>query len=274
MEKNIDKLNAEFWNELCGNALARHLGISDHSIESLQKFDKYYLDYYPYLLQEVPLKEFAGKKVLEIGLGYGTLGQQIVEAGACYTGLDVAKGPVRMMLHRLALQNLHGTVLRGSILDSPFGREEFDAVVSIGCYHHTGDVRRCVDETYRILKRGGKAYIMLYNQFSFRQWRNWPKQTLLCLFTTWGIMKKKNSVINDEMRRSYDADSHEVAAPETSFHSIHELGTMFSRYSSARFSKQNCDHLILFHRLTIQREYLLSSLGKYLGLDIYVTATK
>src|SRR5208337_2811154 len=187
MEKNIDKLNAEFWNELCGSSLARHLGIRDHSIESLQRFDEAYLGFYPYLLEEVPLKGVSGKKVLEIGLGYGTLGQKLVEAGAHYIGLDVAEGPARMMLHRLAIQNLPGTALRASILDSPFAKEEFDIVISIGCYHHTGDVKRCIDETYRILKCGGDAYIMLYNQFSFRQWRKWPMQTFFSFLNTYGI---------------------------------------------------------------------------------------
>ncbi len=273
MGKNIDKLNAEFWNELCGSALARQLGITDHSMESLRRFDDFYLGFYPYLLEEVPLREVSGKKVLEIGLGYGTLGQKIVEAGAQYTGLDVAEGPVRMMLHRLAIQNLPGAALRASILDSPFADETFDAVISIGCYHHTGDVKRCIDETYRLLKNGGEAYIMLYNQFSLRQWKNWPMQTLLCLFNTPDMMKK-TMTIDEIKRKSYDADSRGIAAPEVSFHSIHELRASFSRFSSVRFSKQNCDNLHLFYRFNIPRKYLLSTLGKFLGLDIYINATK
>ena len=34
------------------------------------------------------------KRALEIGLGYGSLSQKMAEAGAGYTGLDIAAGPV------------------------------------------------------------------------------------------------------------------------------------------------------------------------------------
>ena len=37
-----------------------------------------------------------GKKVLEVGLGYGSVAQRIAENGAVYTGLDIAEGPVEM----------------------------------------------------------------------------------------------------------------------------------------------------------------------------------
>lgn len=82
MISDIDKANAEFWNELCGSYMAKELGIEDHSIESLRRFDQAYLDYYPYLLRHVRPERMNGKKVLETGLGYGTLGQEIVENGA------------------------------------------------------------------------------------------------------------------------------------------------------------------------------------------------
>ena len=166
---DIDKANEEFWNELCGSGLAQHLGIKDHGIKSLKQFDRSYLEFYPYLLKHVPVGEMAGKKVLEVGLGYGTLGQKIVDAGADYTGLDIADGPVNMMNHRLQMQGLPGRAIKGSILQSGLPAESFDYVVSIGCFHHTGNIQRCVNETWRLLKPEGTAFIMLYNQFSCRQ---------------------------------------------------------------------------------------------------------
>jgi hypothetical protein len=45
----IDAGNAQFWDELCGSALARQLGIDDASQESLSRFDAAYLALYPYL---------------------------------------------------------------------------------------------------------------------------------------------------------------------------------------------------------------------------------
>src|SRR5215218_741038 len=100
-QHRLDEANARFWNELCGTGLAKHLGITDHAEASLRRFDDAYFGMYPYLLPTVRPQEMAGKAVLEIGLGYGSLSQKLAEAGADYTGMDIAAGPVRMVTDRL-----------------------------------------------------------------------------------------------------------------------------------------------------------------------------
>src|SRR4051812_1238283 len=93
---DIDSANASFWDELCGTSLAKALGVTDSSARSLQKFDDWYMDFYPYLEVHIPFDNFAEKDVLEVGLGYGTVSQKIAASGARYTGLDIAAGPVAM----------------------------------------------------------------------------------------------------------------------------------------------------------------------------------
>src|SRR5579862_4718273 len=126
---SLDAANIAYWDELCGSRLARSLGISDASAESLDKFDHWYFDFYPYLLEEIPVAEFAGRDVLEIGLGYGSLSQKIAQGGARYFGLDIAPGPVEMVRHRLHQTGLSGDVKQGSILDPPFPDDSFDRIV-------------------------------------------------------------------------------------------------------------------------------------------------
>ena len=79
---DVDGRNRRFWDELCGSGLARHLGITSDDPGSLQRFDAEYFKIYPYLEQYVPADKLRGKKVLEIGLGYGTMGGGGVPAGA------------------------------------------------------------------------------------------------------------------------------------------------------------------------------------------------
>src|SRR2546428_4429000 len=165
----LDRKNAEFWDEICGSERARSLGIRDVSPENLQRFDEAYLQYYPYLERYIFPGNLPGKRVLEIGLGYGTLGQVLASKGCRYHGLDIAKNPVTLMNYRFALQGLQGDLRVGSVLDLPYKEAAFDYVYSIGCLHHTGDLRRAVGEVYRVLAYGGKAVIMLYNRHSFRR---------------------------------------------------------------------------------------------------------
>lgn len=266
MQKEIDEKNIEFWNELCGSGFAKSLGITDHSSESLSKFDEAYLAFYPYLLKRVPVHLMKGKKVLEIGLGYGTLGFKIAESGAQYIGLDIAKKPVDMMNFRLQFYRLHGEAIQGSILDCPLENQSVDCVVSIGCFHHTGNLRRAVNETFRVLRPGGKAYLMVYNQFSYRQWSHWPKETFRAL---WESSKPGTRA----QRSAYDTNSNGAAAPETQFFSIRDLKKIFADFSSVKFRKENCDVIWPFQKI-LSRNSLLPILGKFLGLDIYIQATK
>jgi hypothetical protein len=65
-QTETDVKNAAFWNELCGSGLARSLGITESTPESLRKFDEAYMAMYPYLSRYVTEEELAGKRVLEI----------------------------------------------------------------------------------------------------------------------------------------------------------------------------------------------------------------
>lgn len=144
-QAEITSKNSDFWNELCGTTLARYLGITDSSKESLAKFDNWYFDFYPYLFDHIPFDSLKGKDVLEVGLGYGTVSQRLAESGANYIGLDVAAGPVDMVNHRLDQKGLSGEARQGSILEPPFATDSFDAIVAIGCLHHTGNLKLAID---------------------------------------------------------------------------------------------------------------------------------
>jgi SAM-dependent methyltransferase len=265
----VNHANAKFWDELCGTGFAKAHGIEGRSLDALRRFDQAYFDFYPYLLEHVPAHTMRGQKVLEIGLGYGTLGQKIAESGAEYTGLDIARGPVDMMNHRLAMQGLPGRAIQGSMLDCPMPDASLDCVVSIGCFHHTGSVARCIAESWRVLKPGGRLYIMIYNGLSYRQWIKWPGQTLRLLLSQPGSVQA-----TEAQRAAYDANSAGVAAPETEFISRRQLGALLGRFSAVRMVLENSDPYTLRGRIVFSRETLLSSLGKLCGLDIYARATK
>jgi hypothetical protein len=72
-QSDISSKNSNFWNELCGSQLAKYLGITDSSIESLKKFDDWYFGFYPYLYRHIPFEQLKNREVLEVGLGYGTV---------------------------------------------------------------------------------------------------------------------------------------------------------------------------------------------------------
>ncbi|MCK4624095.1 MAG: class I SAM-dependent methyltransferase [Phycisphaerae bacterium] len=266
-QKDIDVQNRAFWDELCGTSLAKAIGATDHSLESLAKFDRAYLGFYPYL--DSYLRRMSGGKVLEIGLGYGTVAQKLASDGAEYYGLDISSGPVAMVNHRMRLFGLNGKAVVGSALKIPFENESFDAVVTIGCLHHTGSIQKGVDEIYRVLKPRGQALVMLYNKYSLRQW----------LLHPWGLLKEMifgedTSYADEAVRALYDVDTSGEAAPLTELTSKSRIRKLFKDYSGLRCRLENMDDLRVRKRLIAPRPFLLNNVAHLLGLDWYITATK
>jgi SAM-dependent methyltransferase len=270
----LDQQNSSFWNELCGTGAAQRLGITDSSKESLAKFDAWYLDDYPYLLPIVQPGRMKDKKVLEIGLGYGTLGQQIAQAGADYTGMDLAQHPVDHMNLRLRLHGLPGRAIQGSALSMPFPDESFDFLVSIGCMHHTGDLQKCFDETHRVLKPGGSAVLMIYNKFSYMRWRLAPLRTLAEAWRGLFRVGRPVRVESAAQRSRWDADTSGKAAPEVALTSIREARQMLGAFSSVSFSKRNADRFAPRGIPLIPRSWMVPTIGRLLGLDLYIEARK
>jgi ubiquinone/menaquinone biosynthesis C-methylase UbiE len=264
-QAQIDRRNAAFWNELCGSALARQLGITAPSVEALARFDAAYMGMYPYLDRHLPDAKSSGQRLLEIGLGYGTVSQILASRGFDCHGLDIAPGPVEMVRYRLAqlgLDGAEGRVRVGSALDIPHEDDSFDHVVTIGCLHHTGDVPRAVAEVERVLRPGGRALVMVYNRRSFRRMR-----------MAAGRWIRRERLDDEEIRGSYDRNLEGEAAPTTEYTSVAEARRLFAGFSEVRIRRENFDDLSL-GRLAVPRSRLLGWPARLAGLDLYITAIR
>jgi ubiquinone/menaquinone biosynthesis C-methylase UbiE len=122
-----------------------------------------YQSHIPQLLAQIDLQ---GKRTLEIGTGVGTDARKIVELGGIYTGINVDAGSVDMTAKALSVFSVPGEVKLCSATDMSFENESFDVVYSFGVLHHIPEVEKAVAEIQRVLKPGGKLFVMLYNKSS------------------------------------------------------------------------------------------------------------
>lgn len=267
----IDQRNRAFWDELCGSIQARSLGITEITPESLARFDAWYMDFYPYLARYLDGLVVDDRDVLEIGLGFGTVGQILASRGARYRGADIAAGPVAMLRDRLRWLGRpdDGSVVQASVLDLPWEDETFDVVVSIGCLHHTGDLPQAVSEVHRVLAPGGTAFVMLYNAHSFRQLVVGSRERIRARLARGSSAER--------VRAMYDANAAGEAAPHTDFVSRRGARALFSAFSRVDVDIQNFDDLtptLAGHELRVPREWLLGSVARVAGLDLYIHARK
>jgi SAM-dependent methyltransferase len=267
-EPELDDRNAAFWDELCGTNLARTLGISDASEASLARFDAAYFALYPYLVDYFPRPTVQGRRMLEIGLGYGTLGETLARLGADYHGLDIASGPVAMMRARLA--RVPGArpeqVTQGSALELPFDEASFDQVVSIGCLHHTGDLFGAVAECRRVLRPGGRLVMMVYNRRSARRLLLGP------VLTARHRLLPGAPSAEETLRYYYDGHADGGAAPRTDFVSLGELRGLLSGFRDVRIERRGIDRVPLGPTEIPRLGLMRLGLDRLVGLDLYAVA--
>lgn len=266
--------NAAFWDELCGTQFARSLGVTDDSPASLKRFDDWYFMFYPYLFLHIPFEDVRDKDVLEVGLGYGTVAQRLAEAGARYQGLDIAAGPVSMVNHRLRQAGSPGGAQQGSILQAPFPDASFDYVVAIGCLHHTGDLKKAIEECRRVLRPGGKLVFMVYYAYSYRRLFQARKETLRYglreLLGHRGVV----GLSREEERSAYDANSSGQGAPHTDWISKRSLRAYCRDFSGFGAWIENIDNGKPFEKAGPRRELLKTLHPRFWGLDLYAVAVK
>lgn len=270
-QQDVDQRNEEFWNELCGTWLAQRHGLVGRDRETLDAFDRAYFEFYPYLLGYLDRFEIAGRRVLEIGLGYGTLGQEIVRRGAEYYGLDIAVGPIQMMRHRLSMLGMGGEhrIVQGTAAAIPFPDETFDYVYTIGCLHHTGALAESVEEVRRVLAPSGTAVVMLYHADSARQIRHVKLPAALARWPG------RTGPSREDFVRRYDRHSSGAAAPHTDFVSRRDVRHLFRHYSDVRIDTRNFDDQAINGRILIPRKLILGSpLERFFGLDLYIVARR
>jgi len=165
-----------FWDDAsCGEKLyLQGFTKEDYINHSKQR---YFLE--PDILKFGEFARFKGKKTLEIGVGLGADHQQLAEAGAVLTGVDLTPRAIGHTQRRFELLGLKSELQVGDAENLPFPDASFDAVYSWGVLHHSPDTQKAINEVHRVLKPGGFAKIMIYHKYSMIGYMLWLRYALI-----------------------------------------------------------------------------------------------
>jgi len=110
---------------------------------------------------------FRGKQCLDAGTGSGRYAVAMAMHGARVTACDISESGLEVARHRSeGVPNLN--YMFGSVLDLPFANASFDFVCCAGVLHHTPSIPRGLDEIARVLRPGGKMFLLLYGAGGLR----------------------------------------------------------------------------------------------------------
>lgn len=159
----------DFWDRHpCGDmkvgGLEQHRGDYEAFFSD---YDRFRYDTEAHILRCLDGIDFAGREVLEIGLGQGADSEQIIRRGAIWSGLDLTPESIARVRTRLSLRHLpHRSIAQGSVLQIPHENDSFDIVFSHGVLHHVPEILSAQREIHRVLKPDGELIVMLYARWS------------------------------------------------------------------------------------------------------------
>lgn len=207
----------DFWNRAsCGEVYSQGEDVRERY--TAQARTRYQLE--PYILPFAEFELTRGKDALEIGVGMGADHQKLAEAGpSSLHGVDLTERAIEHTSTRLAAFGLQSTLALANAEALPFADDSFDYIYSWGVIHHSPNTEQAVREIYRVLRKGGRAKIMIYHRYSMVGYMLWTKYALLAA-RPWTSL--------DVIYRDH------LESPGTKAYTVREASAMFSRFKIHR----------------------------------------
>ena len=99
-------------------------------------------------------------RFLELAIGTGLIGLPYIIAGDDYVGVDISRAMMRQIPAKLKASAPPALAQADITRALPFADGSFDIVQAVRVFHLLGDWRRCISESRRVLKPGGRLVIV------------------------------------------------------------------------------------------------------------------
>jgi SAM-dependent methyltransferase len=176
----------------------------------------------PFIPAFAEFPRWAGKRVLEIGVGQGTDFVRFARAGANCTGVDLTDAAISLVRRRLKQENLDATLVQADAEKLPFSDRSFDLVYSWGVLHHMPSPSKALAEARRVLAPSGEARIMLYSR------RSW---TALWCWARYALARGRPFHSFSEILAEH------MESPGTKAYTVRELRALFAEWHDVTYTR-------------------------------------
>jgi SAM-dependent methyltransferase len=116
------------------------------------------------------LRQSPRLSALDIGVGGGRHVRLLCELGFDTCGVDISAEGLKQTEGLLARLGFTATLKPAAMTELPFESSSFDVVISYGVFNYgtAADMRQAIAEVHRVLKPGGRAFVVLRTTDDFR----------------------------------------------------------------------------------------------------------
>ena len=109
--------------------------------------------------------DLKGKKILDIGAGWGGFLMEGASRGYTISGIEIDKVKIEGARREAADRGLEINIVQAAAEKMPFADASFDFINAGEMIEHVRDPKKVLGEIHRVLRPGGKAYISVHNRF-------------------------------------------------------------------------------------------------------------
>ncbi|MGA9769960.1 MAG: class I SAM-dependent methyltransferase [Blastocatellia bacterium] len=250
----------------CGAHVARALEFGTRAyFDAIENYR--YQEYAPWMKEAMGFDRYAGRRVLEIGCGTGTDLLQFARCGAHVTGLDLTPRSIEIARQRFSVYGCAGQFAIGDAENLAFPDESFDLIYSFGVLHHAPDTERAITEAHRVLRRGGRAVVMLYHRASLYYWGG--------LIAKRGLLKGELLRHTPaEMMSRYVEHTETEGRPLVKAYTRREARHLFRNFSDFEISVNQLTRAELGRAGRVIPESVFQWLARNFGWNLIITATR
>ena len=273
IKDNIKEEIQRFWNNCPNESVKSKAAIGTPEYYSETEEDRFNIHRNfnkPFLKDAIGFNEIKEQRILEIGCGIGLDAIQFARAGNEIYLMDLTLNSLKIALGRFQNEGYKAAACVGDAENLPFNDDSFDVVYSYGVLHHSPNTKGSIQEVNRVLKKNGRAIIMLYSK--------WSANILFRYFLHFGLLKRKyfkywnwGEFLSKESE--LQSKTGNIDNPLTQAFSFRQIKNMFSQFEKVTLEK----HFIDRYQMAEARFFLRfmsktqkAKLHKYLGWNTII----
>jgi 2-polyprenyl-3-methyl-5-hydroxy-6-metoxy-1,4-benzoquinol methylase len=168
-DQTLEEKIRRYWNAQPCNI--RHSTAEPNTPEFFQQVSARRYRVEPHIAEFAGFHLWQGRRVLEIGCGIGSDGEEFAKHGAEYVGIDYSDQSVAIARQRFEVLGLPGEFhnIDASDASAMQALGKFDCVYSYGVIHHFPAIGTIIDNARSVLNTGGEFRFMVYARNSWKQ---------------------------------------------------------------------------------------------------------